>query len=226
MQGQPRAGGARGQCARGAAWSVAALLAVSTACGRSDLAAPASGATAPQDSQASPTTERGAEFVVFSGSRVVISSLESPVPAPVTVGSSPSPATLASDAPDVVSISGSGELVGHRNGHARISNLTSGGGVLEVEVAAVGAGGLAVRPPDLVLAPGAEAPVSLIEREGRRVIPPDEAVWASNAPEVAMVMSGRVLAGRTPGTAHFVVTYAGQQATFRVVVKPPEKRSR
>lgn len=66
------------------------------------------------------------DFVVFRESELRIEQLEAPVPAPITVGSRPSPVTMASSAPEVVSVQPDGALVAHRAGSAVIQAAGTG----------------------------------------------------------------------------------------------------
>jgi hypothetical protein len=72
-------------------------------------------------------------FVVFSSRTLEMERLEEPMVAPVLVGSRPSPQTLWSSDPDVVSIEQDGRLVAHRAGQAQIS-ARNGGPALSVSV--------------------------------------------------------------------------------------------
>src|SRR5689334_10206052 len=76
-------------------------------------------------------------FAVFREPMLTITALEEPVAAPVTVGSTASPETIKSDAPDIVSIDPSGALVAHRDGRATLHGTGSHAPLL-VEVEAPG----------------------------------------------------------------------------------------
>lgn len=77
-------------------------------------------------------------FVVFSAARLEIDRLGEPVAAPITVGSRPTQETMASDAPDVVSVEADGRLLARREGRARIRSYTGGPELLvTVRVASV-----------------------------------------------------------------------------------------
>ncbi len=56
------------------------------------------------------------EFVVFTAPSVAMDRAGAPVAAPVTVGSRPSPATMTSDDPQVVTVEPNGALAAHREG--------------------------------------------------------------------------------------------------------------
>lgn len=151
-------------------------------------------------------------FVVFSSPRLVIDRLGIPVAAPVTVGSRPSPGTLASDTPEIVSIDASGALVAHRNGIATV-RATGSDSVLQVEVRAVEA--IRVDPEEVTLKAG--------ERTRLRVFAdavelPAEAIrWGTSAPAIATVDRGEVRAG-VAGRAVVVARYGEQSANSRVLV--------
>lgn len=65
-------------------------------------------------------------FVVFASAELEIDQIGEPVATPVQVGSRPSPATMASDAPDVVSVEVDGRLLARRAGRARLRAATGG----------------------------------------------------------------------------------------------------
>lgn len=160
-------------------------------------------------------------FVGFRQASLTIDRLEVPVAPPVTPGSGPSPATLASGAPDVVSIQADGSLVAHRNGRATIRAL-QGGGTLTVDVFAVA--GLRAEPPTLRVGTGMAALPVL--KAGEAVIPADSASWYSNAPDVAMVEDGRIRAGPAKGIATLTAVYGGEKVQVTVIVGsqvPPRK---
>lgn len=159
--------------------------------------------------------EATAPFVVFSATEFTIDRLGVPVPVPATVGSSPSPQTLASDAPEVVSVDATGSLVGHRSGRATV-RTADGRSSLEVEVKAVSA--FAVVPARLGLRPGGKGRLRLVAAGSGEELPGAAAQWASDAPEVALVFGGEVEASGRPGTSNVLVTYGGQSARAVVVV--------
>lgn len=83
--------------------------------------------------------QRGAaehrEFVVFAQRVLRIETLGVPIEPPVTVGSLASATTMASDAPEVVTVTPDGRLLALKAGRTRVRG-TGTGSVLEVEVAA------------------------------------------------------------------------------------------
>ena len=156
-------------------------------------------------------------FVVFSQRRLVIDRLGVPFAPPVTVGSTASPETLRSDAPEIVEVDPSGALVGRRNGRALVRSSSEAGQVLEVEVRAASA--LAVSPPAARIPPGGTLQLKLLAGPDGEEFAGEAADWGSSRPEVAIVIAGRVEAGRKPGTATVTVSYGGQVATAQVVVE-------
>jgi hypothetical protein len=111
-------GQAAGAGTRAALLAAVGLLAASLgACG--DRPPPEAGGEAAAK-VAGATSAPAEAFVVFTSSSLTIDRLEVPVPVPATVGSTPSPLTLSSDAPEVVSVDASGALVGH-NPSGRLS---------------------------------------------------------------------------------------------------------
>lgn len=151
-------------------------------------------------------------FVVFLDRSLFIGRLEMPVAPPVTVGSSPSPATISSDAADIVSIDPSGRLVAHRSG-STVIRAAETGSILQVEVRDAEA--FRATPQKLELAHGGEASVRIATRDGTAV-PPLAMTWATSAPDVATVSNGVVRAGTRPGTAHIVAQYRDVQITIPV----------
>lgn len=189
---------------------LAALIAAGmTACGNPSPAPPETGKAGPVAGEAAVDKP----FVGFRQAGLTIDRFETPVAPPVTPGSSTSPATLASDAPDVVSVQSDGALVAHRNGRANV-RAVPGGGTLAVEVVAVS--GLHAEPPTLRVGPGTAAPPTL--KSGDIAIPAGAVTWYSNAPNVAMVEDGRVRAGPAKGTAILTAVYGGEKAQVTVVV--------
>ncbi len=154
-------------------------------------------------------------FVVFAQRRLLIDRLGVPFAPPVTVGSTASPETLRSDAPGIVDVDPTGALVGRRNGRALVRSPANGQ-VLEVEVHAASV--LAVAPARATLRPGGTQQLRLFTGGGGEEVPGEAAEWATNRPDVAIVIGGRVEAGRKPGTATVTVSYGGQVATAQVVV--------
>ena len=113
-------------------WPIALAVAASLSCGER-AGSPAPGEGAP----GVPPPIAPAPFVVFTTPKMVIDQLGRPVPAPVTVGSQPSPETLSSDAPDIVEVTAAGALVARRNGRATVRARGGGESQLEVEARAV-----------------------------------------------------------------------------------------
>ncbi len=167
---------------------VAAIAALGMACGRRDEG----GAGAPR-AQASAMDE---PHVVFTRSALTIDRLEVLVPAPVTAPSQPSPATLASDAPGVVSIDDHGRLVAHSRGRAVIRATGGGGGTLAVDVVLPEL--LEADPPRVVLAPGGSVGI-FVRDEGGRQLPESAVVWDTSAPNAVVVSRGNVHAFSTLG---------------------------
>lgn len=189
---------------------LAALIAAGmTSCGNPSPAPPAAGTVGPEAGEAAVDKP----FVGFRQATLAIDRFETPVALPVTPGSSPSSTTLASDAPDVVSIQADGSLVAHRNGRATIRAL-QGRGTLAVEVLAES--GLRAEPPTLRVGFGMAAlPVLKV---GEAVIPADAASWYSNAPDVAMVEDGKIRAGPAKGMATLTAVYGSEKVQVTVVV--------
>lgn len=156
-------------------------------------------------------------FVVFARDRLTISRLGVPVPPPVTVGSSPSAEHLASDNPDVVMVTDSGELVARRNGTARVLNLAKPGDALVVDVADSAL--VKLDPEALILEPGQSGTLRLRSDDSSE-ISAAAAEWASDAPTLARVVEGRVEAGSRPGAAWISATYGDATVRARVFVRP------
>lgn len=199
-------------------WIIAAFLAATiTGCGGSALPLPEPPKVGPGAGEAAVDKP----FVEFQQASITIDRFETPVEAPVTPGSSPSPATIASDIPDVVSIRDDGALVAHRNGRATIRAL-QGGGSLAVEVLA--ASGLRVEPSTLRVSTGFAALPAI--KSGDTAIPAGAVSWYSNAPEVAMVEDGRIRAGPTKGSAVLTAVYGGDRVQVTIVVGRREQRKK
>ncbi len=155
-------------------------------------------------------------FVLFSAESLVIDRLGAPVPVPVAVGSTPSPQTIASDAPDVVSVGPDGSLLGHRNGRATLTARGGLGSVLVVQVLA--ASTVAISPRELELRAFDHAQLRLFAEDGGEEIPGAAAQWFSDAPGVTLVKAGRVEAF-APGRAVVTAVYGGVSAKAMVHVK-------
>lgn len=192
-------------------WLLAAAVAFAlAACG--DGREQASASSKPEGPASAPGVET--PFAVFREGALVIDRLGVPVPPPVTVGSTPSQATLTSDAPEIVSVLPDGSLVGRRAGRASIHAVGGTGQPLQVEVVAVSAA--AISPDRLELRPGASGQMRLVAGSGEE-LPADRATWSSDAPEVALAVGGRIEASH-PGVARITAEYGGVSATARVVV--------
>jgi hypothetical protein len=154
--------------------------------------------------------------VVFAQSRLVIDRLGAEVAAPVTVGSTPSPVTMASDSPDVVEVTPGGRLLARREGRAQIRAAGDPAQKLEVDVRPVA--GLAISPDVVPLEPGDEVQLELREPGTRNRLDPAAAEWATTAPDVALVIAGRVETKGREGTAVVTARYGGRIASAKVVV--------
>lgn len=161
-------------------------------------------------------------FVVFARTELLIDRLEVPVAAPVTVGSSPSPATLTSDAPDVVSINAGGAFVGHRDGTATIRSAA--GGSLRVRVDAAEFQSLVLAPRRLSLAEGAVGGLRLLDGATKREIAAERAVWQTSDPRVATMVGTHILAGRHPGRARITARLGERTAEAIVVVGRTDRK--
>lgn len=153
------------------------------------------------------------KFVVFSVPSLVVDRVGVEVPAPVTVGSSPSPATMSSDAPGVLDVTEAGGLIAHGEGRATI-RATGSGSQLAVQV--VLADDIRIDPPTLRLGAGEEARVRVLRGDGQEV--PAAAVgWSMSAPGTARVDGGVVRAGQA-GAAMIQARYGSATARARVDV--------
>ncbi len=206
----PVRGSSRADQPRLTAWrTLAAAGAIALwGCGGEDSAARQKATSRPSAAQP--------PFVVFRQPELVIDQIEVPVPAPVTVGSRPSPATMSSDAPDVVSVGQDGRLVAHRSGRATIRALGAGSSTLAVQVLAASAG--VVEPPALTIPPGAEGSLKFLVAGGGEEAPPAAVKWFTSDPEVALIERGRVRAGRKPGVTRVTAIYGGARAGATVTV--------
>ena len=197
-------------------WFLGSILAASLiACG-------GSGPPPPETRKVGPVAGEAVvdkPFVSFRLASLTIDRLETSVAPPVTPGSSPTPATLASDAPDVVSISADGALIAHRNGRATV-RAVPGGEALAIEVLAASV--VRAEPPTLRVGPGMAALPAL--KSGETAIPAGAVSWYSNAPDVAMVEDGRIRAGPAKGTAVLTAVYGAEKVQVTVVVGLPRKK--
>lgn len=155
--------------------------------------------------------------VVFSRRSLVIDRLGVPVDAPVSVGSTPSPATIRSDNPSVVEVTGAGHLLASRNGTARIETLHGEGAVLFVEVKTAEA--IAIVPPHAELSLGASTALAVVDAVTGERLSPSVAEWRSSPPGVVFVRDGVVTAADRAGTARVMVRYGSGEAQADVVVR-------
>jgi len=155
-------------------------------------------------------------FVAFRQPSLVIDRLETPMPAPVTVGSQPSPVTMESDAPEVVSVDATGALVAHRAGSAKVRPIGTGGAALSVEVRPVSV--IAIVPPRISIAPGGETRVRLVAGGSGEAVPAKSVQWLTTDPGIAFVDGGTLRAGKRIGKARIVARYGGQEASAEVLV--------
>jgi hypothetical protein len=160
--------------------------------------------------------------VAFVQPRLVIDRLGATVAAPVAVGSTVSPLTIASDSPGVVEITPDGHLHALRDGHAEIRSIGHPTQRLQVDVRSVA--GLAVWPDVVPLESGDEVQLDLREPGARGRLDATQAEWATSAPDVALVIAGRVEAKGKEGSAVVTARYGGRVASARVVVA--ERRGR
>jgi uncharacterized protein YjdB len=156
-------------------------------------------------------------FVVFSQPSIVIDRLEVPVRAPVAVGSTASTTTMQTNDATVVTGTPSGELLAHRNGHARIRAARGEGSALEVEVRALRS--LLVEPPTLVLVPGGEARITVLG-DGTE-LSQDEVRWTISDPSAVSIRGGLVRAAATPGMHTITARNGALYATVHVSVEAP-----
>ena len=192
------------------------LLASLLGCSRErDDPPPALQASVPREEKA---------FVVFSRTELVIDTLGAPIPVPVTVGSSPSAATLSSDSPDVVSVDGNGALVAYRNGIAVVR--AASGASLRVQVDVVDVRSLFIEPRRLVLRAGATGRLRLLAGPEKHEIPPDRIGWRTSDPGVATLLGSEVMAGPRPGRARITARFGGQEAEAVIVVGSPSSKGR
>ncbi len=167
-----------------------------------------------QPQPAPPTLVRTGPVVVFTRDRIAIDQLDTAVHPPVTVGSQPSPAMLASDAPDVVTVAPDGGLVAHRAGTAIVRSVN--GGQLTVDVRPIAK--LAIDPPRIQIRPGGELVLRLVDPSSGSEIPAGAAQWLTRSPEIAAVDAGLVRAGRRAGTTQIMARYGGRSVIAVVVV--------
>jgi hypothetical protein len=140
---------------------------------------------------------------------------------PVAVGSIASPATIESDAPEIVSVNDTGHFVAHRNGNAFVHARGNRSNGFTVEVRSIT--GLWVTPGVAELKTGEALPLKIIANDGS-LVNPEAMSWATSDPSVAMVDRGRVEAGKHSGRARLVATYGG--VTARVLVTVSDRSSK
>lgn len=155
--------------------------------------------------------------VVFSRRSLVIDRLGVPNAPPVSVGSSPSPATMRSSNPAIVEVTSTGELRASRNGTVRIETLHGEGSSLEVEVRAVDA--IEIVPSRVELRPGESSALAIIDLASGERLSPTAAEWRSSPSGIAIVRDGTVLAGELPGTTQVIGRYGGMEARAEIVVR-------
>jgi hypothetical protein len=155
-------------------------------------------------------------FVVFTREALVLDRIGLPVSLPVTVGSGPCDATVASDEPDVVRVLADGRIVGLRNGSARVRTISGPPGSIRVDVAAPES--IAIEPQVLRLRPGTSRTFALRDADGR-ALPASGATWVTTAPDVAIVVDGAAEARERLGTAIVTATYGGRSVQAKVLVQ-------
>jgi hypothetical protein len=155
-------------------------------------------------------------FVVFNRHSLAITRLGVPVAAPVSVGSSPSPATIRSDDPSIVRVEASGALVGVASGVTRVRSSDAQGQSLEVAVRAAPA--VAIWPDHLELEAGRSGRLRLVDAATGEELPPSGGEWSSSSPGVASVREGFVQASQEPGRAFVQVHYGDAVAHAMVTV--------
>lgn len=155
-------------------------------------------------------------FVAFNQPTLVINRLGVPVATPVSVGSSPSPATIRSDDLSIVRVDASGALVGVANGVTRVRPSDLQGRSLEVTVRAASA--VAIRPDHQELEPGRAGPLRLVDALTDEELPLAGGEWSSSSPRVASVQDGIVQAGQETGRAFVQVRYGESVAHAMVTV--------
>jgi len=154
-------------------------------------------------------------FVVFRQPTLVLESIETPIPPPVTVGSTLAGDLLSSSEPSIVSVDSFGNLIGHKNGTAIVRG--SAGAVLQVVVNAVGL--LRVVPGHVELLPGGRASLE-ITGDGRE-LPAGSYRWDTTSPNTAVASGSTVYAGSTPGTATLTLRSGDATSTLTVTVRAP-----
>jgi len=167
-------------------------------------------------------------FVVFRERELRIERLEAPVPAPVSVGSRPSPETMVSDSPEVVSIDASGALVAHRPGSAVLRSVHGEGSSLAVRVEPTREGTAKLpgndgkRPAAIRIQPAkarlSRGTVKLFE--ARSATGPLAAEWRSRRPEVVGPLAGGLFEGLSPGRTTVCARVESREVCADVEVIP------
>ena len=155
------------------------------------------------------------EVVVFDRQDLAIDRWTKPVPPPVLPGSAPSPATMVSDAPGIVSVEENGDLVAHANGTTVVRSVGSGS-TLRVRVAQTDSLRLVLPRHSLV---EGESTAAHALADGDMELLGTSIRWSITAPDVALVSQAGVLTARAPGRATLIGQYGGQEARipFEVV---------
>lgn len=169
-----------------------------------------------------------APFVVFREQALVIPVIGEPVAAPVTVGSQPTPDTIWSDSPGVVSVTPDGRLLAHREGSARVS-ARNGGPPLEIQVRLSAAPRQAGRDRagqteevSLRVHPNRSA-IRLGEIQGFQALTtagPVPAVWSSSNEQKIAHLQDHLFQGLEPGQAQVCARANGRRACTTVEVTP------
>jgi hypothetical protein len=167
-------------------------------------------------------------FVVFLDRELELPVLGEPVDPPVTVGSRPSPDTMWSDSPGVLSVAPDGRLLAHREGSARIV-ARNGGPPLDVRVRS-SPSPLRAEPerPErnvegaLVVQP-AHAAIRLGEIQGFQALTtagPVPADWSSSNEQKVAHLQDHLFQGLEPGQAQVCARANGRRACTTVEVTP------
>jgi hypothetical protein len=157
-------------------------------------------------------------FVVFAGPSLVIDTLEVPVDVPVTVGSQPSRAALASSDEQVLSIDDSGRLVAHRAGSVQVRSRSNES---TLKVMVVVAEAIKAVPSEISARPLETVSIQVLLPTGGNV-PSEAVVWTTSAPEVAVASNGMVYVKDVPGSALLTARYGGAASTVRITVGSPD----
>lgn len=132
------------------------------------------------------------------------------------------PVSWSSNAPDIVSVSGSGQIAAREAGRAVITASVDGKSQsVAVTVSPDVIASIALSPVNVSLDPGESAGITarIAGASGRTLDRPVE--WSSSAPDVASVSSGGNVTARQPGTAVITGSVGGQRATTTVTVRDP-----